>query len=199
MLQSTQEEADTKVILHCLNVLSNDPTSVITLRCHSGDTDIFILAVVMLYMFRDWVVYDDGHGKSQKLFKLADVHIEDEVIDALIWFHAFTGNDYVSSFFRKGKETCFKVLEANPKFRSAFAHLGALWNMEDRLISNLEEYVCKLYGFSSTSINKVRYDLFNRKYKRENKSIDMSALPPCSTTLKLHAKRANFVSGIWKR
>ena len=27
----------------------------------------------------------------------------------------------------------------------------------------------------------------------------MSTLPPSSTTLKLLAKRANFVSGIWKR
>ena len=54
-LQSTQEEAD-KVILHCLNKLSSLPTSMVTLRCHSGDTDIFILAVALLNCFRDRVV-----------------------------------------------------------------------------------------------------------------------------------------------
>ena len=54
-LQSTQEEADTKVILHCLNILSSIPTSMVTLRCHSGDTDIFILAVDLLNCFCDGV------------------------------------------------------------------------------------------------------------------------------------------------
>ena len=27
----------------------------------------------------------------------------------------------------------------------------------------------------------------------------MSVIPVCSSTLKLHSRRANFVSGIWKR
>ena len=105
-LQSTQEEPDTKVMLHCLNILSSISTSMVTLRCHSGDTDIFILAVALLNCFRDRVVYDDRHGKSRKVFRLKDVDIEDDIIDALIGFHAFTGNAYISSFFRKGRETC---------------------------------------------------------------------------------------------
>ena len=104
-------------------------------------------------------------------------------LDALIGFRAFTGNDCVSSFFRKGKETCFKVLQENQKFKS---------------ILDLEEFVCKLYGSSAKRVNKVRFYLFNRKYKRKNKSIDMSVLPPCSSTLKLHSTRGNFISTIWK-
>ena len=171
----------------------------VTLRCHSGETDIFILAVALLNYFRDRVVYDDRHGKSRKVFRFKDVDIEDDRIDALIGFHAFTGNDYISSFFRQGKETCSKILLANPKFKSVFANLGTLWEVADSLFSNLREFVCKLYSSSSKHINKVRYNLFNQKYNRENKSIDMSVIPPCSSTLKLHSRRANFVSGIWKR
>ena len=81
--------------------------------------------------------YDHRHGKSRNVFRLKDVDIEDDIIDALIGFHAFTGNDYISSFFRKGKETCYKILLANPKFKSVFANLGTLWEVDDSLFSNL--------------------------------------------------------------
>ena len=56
--------------------------------------------------------------------------------------------------------------------------------VDDSLFSNLQEF---------------RYNLFNQKYNHEKKSIDMSVIPPCSSTLKLHSRRANFASGIWKR
>jgi hypothetical protein len=44
-LTSNQEEADTKVILHCWDALLKDPNMSVILRSHSGDTDITVLAV----------------------------------------------------------------------------------------------------------------------------------------------------------
>ena len=40
-------------------------------------------------------------------------------------FHAFTGNDYVSCFFTKGKKTCWKKITQNPRFLKCFADLGS--------------------------------------------------------------------------
>jgi hypothetical protein len=37
-------------------------------------------------------------------------NLEEEIIKALVGFHSNPGKDYVSSFFRRGKETCFQVL-----------------------------------------------------------------------------------------
>ena len=31
------------------------------------------------------------------------------------------------------------------------------------------------------------------------KTVDISALPPCESVLKLHCQRANYPAGIWKR
>ncbi|KAG1714194.1 hypothetical protein GQR58_001819 [Nymphon striatum] len=64
----------------------------------------------------------------------------------LIGFHAFTGNDYNSSFFRKGKAACWKVLEKDEKFVSTFTALGSDWNLAETVIEDLEEFVCLLYG-----------------------------------------------------
>ena len=42
--------------------------------------------------------------------------------------------------------------------------------------------------------------VYYQKHKRENESIDMSTLPPCSSTLEPHSTtRPTFDSGIWKR
>ena len=48
-LRSNQEEADTKVILHCSNALHEDTSMSVILRSHSGDTGITVLAVSLLY------------------------------------------------------------------------------------------------------------------------------------------------------
>ena len=44
---------------------------------------------------------------------------------AKVGIHSFSGNDYLSSFFRKGRKTCWKKLCQNANFISAFASLGS--------------------------------------------------------------------------
>ena len=60
---------------------------------------------------------------------------------ALIGFHSFTGNDYTSSFFRKGKVACWKVIETNHKFLHAFKELGLAWKLAASAYEIFEEYV----------------------------------------------------------
>ena len=60
-LSSDQEDTDTKVILHCHDVLINSNGSVI-LRLASGDTDFLVLAVAHIYnekqsLHRFWTQY----------------------------------------------------------------------------------------------------------------------------------------------
>ena len=60
-LSSNQEEADTKVILHCHHALQESPGSKVVLRSHSGDTDIFVLASSLLVPSS--IFLDYGKGK----------------------------------------------------------------------------------------------------------------------------------------
>ena len=46
------------------------------------------------------------------------------------------------------------------------------------------------------SVNKVRWRLFDKKNKRENKIADLSSLPPCQEVLRYHCQRANYVAYI---
>ncbi|KAG1656355.1 hypothetical protein GQR58_024005 [Nymphon striatum] len=105
--------------------MEEDPSSKVVIPSPSGDTDILVLAVALLDSYR--VYLDYGKGKLRRGFWLNSISMDDQLKRALIGFHAFTGNDYVSSFLKKGKQ-----------------------------------------------------------------------MPPCSLSLVLHIKRANYVAKIWR-
>ena len=93
---------------------------------------------------------------------------------------------------------CNRALHFILLFEDCFFQLGAEWDLSDFLFDELEEYVCSLYGYGEKNINKVRWLLFQKKHAKENKVIDLSALPPCRNVLRIHSERANFVAKVWR-
>ena len=105
-LISNQEEADTELILHCFHTLKTHPSKKILVRSPSGDTDILVIRILLnkLPDNQDSMYLDYGNGKNRKGLWLSDIDLSDDIKKFLLGFHAFTGNDYISSFFRKGKQ-----------------------------------------------------------------------------------------------
>ena len=195
-LSSNQEEADTKVILHCQHAIETTEGPVV-LRSPSGDTDIFVIAVCLINT-PERIFFDYGNGKNRKALWLHHVSISDDIKRSLIGLHAYTGNDYVSAFFRKGKQACFKILRKNENLRKSFSDLEQKWDLSDELFDSLEEFTCLLYGYKKKDINKVRKMMFDKKYTKEGKIIDLASLPPCRSVLYLHSLKANYVAKMWK-
>ena len=75
-LTSNQEEADTKVILHTHQILKSNETSVIILCSPSGDTDIVVLTVALLYEFQNRVLIDDASGDKREVMRLSNTNTE---------------------------------------------------------------------------------------------------------------------------
>ena len=48
------------------------------------------------------------------------------------------------------------------------------------------------------SVNEARYNFFKDTYEKKNIIPDLSILPPCQNTFKLHCKRYNFVAAQWR-
>ena len=141
----------TKVILHCRHSLQQYPNHTVTLRSPPTDTDILVLAVALLNNHKDNVILDTGSGKSRKVIPLNSIVMDNHLRNALIGFHAFTGNDYVSSFFRKGKFKCWQLVEKYQKFQRAFTGLGLSWTLSDELFEQLEECVHTVWYKTATS------------------------------------------------
>ena len=196
-LASNQEEADTKLILHCLHALTQHPSKKVVIRSPSADIDILVILLNMVEE-QSKVYLDFGVGLHRKGLYLSDIEMEDGFKKCLIGFHAFTGNDYVSSFFRKGESECWKVLQKNNRFVNMFTLLGQEWDLDEQIFVDLEEYVCHVYGYRQKDVNDVRNKLFDKKYVRQGKAIDISLLPPCQSSLRLHMLRSNVIAKIWK-
>ena len=162
-LTSDQEEADTKLILHLAHALDKMDKKII-LRSPSSDTDIVVLAVALITEdLQQRVIYDSGSGKNRKRMLLSDFSLNDEYKKCLIGFHAFTGNDYVSAFFKKGKMVCWKKMVKIPEFMTLFTKLGEHWEVSRQLVCEIEAFVCNLYGCKkSVSVNAARVELFQK-------------------------------------
>ena len=91
---STHEEADFRLTLHGKTAI--DSNSPVIIRLHSGDTDIFILALTSFYSAN--LILDSGTGAGRKIVRMSDVEIEEDNRNALIGFHAFTRCEFTSHF-----------------------------------------------------------------------------------------------------
>ena len=198
-LASDHEEADTKLValVKSAQVPTNNSVMV---RYPSGDIDD-ILFLFLMHAFDDVRVFiDNGSGKSRRIVYMSSSGLSLSYRQALSGIHAFSGNDYVSSFFRKGKQLFWKKLLEYPDFVDVFSKLGVFNAVTPDMEEQLEKFVCILYGYPKlSSVNKVRIAMFMQKFQKDQKTTDLCNLPPCSANLKYHATKSNYVANIYER
>ena len=112
------------MILHSLDVLNNTDMFVY-LHSPSGDIDILVLALGIIRDHKERVFYDYGNGSYRRSIWLSRLEIDENHRDALIGFHSFTGTDYTSAFFRKGKKRCWSVMQSDDPFIQTITVLGS--------------------------------------------------------------------------
>ena len=116
-------------VLYANHALSQDSTQAIVVRSPSGDVDINILFVSMFEENSDKIHIDYGTGKNRKILSVGSFDMIRKMKTALIGFHAFTGNDYVPSFFKKSNKHHWRLLEKKTDLLKCFNRLkpGADW------------------------------------------------------------------------
>ena len=87
---------------------------------------------------------------------------KEDLKKALIWFHSFSGNDFISFFFGKGKQLYWKTMKKNPSYIEAFEHLGGSWDVTVETMDTLQEYVCLLYRDKNISVTNTRFEIFHK-------------------------------------
>ena len=88
-----------------------------------------------------------------------------DVCEALIGMHPFTGCDTVSAFGGQGKMKALKLLDANVRYRNAFQTVGQDWEVSPELFDIIQEFTCRMYLSRSTTcdVNSLWYDIFRIK------------------------------------
>ena len=99
-LQSSQEEADTRMFLHARHAASNGAQTVLI---RSPDTDVVVIGLWAASHSPCQLVMETGSGLNRKVFSLTSTaqSLGSAMCNALPGFHAFTGCDTTSSFARQ--------------------------------------------------------------------------------------------------
>ena len=162
-LATDHEEADTKIaylIQHAANT-NHDKDIVCIVRSNSGDIDIPIILSGIELERNVHVYIDNGTGKNRRILALNKCDLTDQQQKALVGVHEFTGNDYVASFLRKGKQLCWKQVCKDEEFLDLFATPGTEINVTEAMYIGLEKYVCRLYGERRVKeVNEARSTIF---------------------------------------
>ena len=189
-LNSTQEEADTRMFLHAAYAAnSSAATDVIIV---SPDTDVFIIGISLQSVIPAKLLFHTGRGINLRTIDLKKIEqsIGIDVSKALIGLHCLTGCDSVSAFYGKGKKKALNLLLKDVELCSAFKDLGERFDIDPDMATSLEKFVCKLYGQKGVdTVNEARYDMFRLARKSE------IAMPPNQDSLTEHIKRANYQAG----
>lgn len=195
-LKSSQEEADTRMLLHALHAAESGYKAVIIT---AEDTDVLVLCVGFVKDIPCLVYQKSG---TQNRTRFLDINklgqsLGNSVCHSLVGMHAFTGCDTVSAFAGRGKIASFKQLKSDKTFQEAFSELGRTWTVSEELFEKLQEITCRMYAPSTHTkdVNTLRYQLFCAR----RGEVESGQLPPCEDTLAMHAARANYQAAIWRR
>ena len=113
------------------------------------------------------------------------------VTEGLIAFHAMTGCDTTSYFYRKGKKTALQVFQHQPNLLRNIGKTEG--SAQSETYVDAEKFVCSLYGLPELGlVDSVRASLF-----RQGKTID--CLPPTSDALKHHVDRCHYQASVWQQ
>ena len=208
-LYSSQEEADTLIILHSLNADAEENENM-DIIVRSPDTDVFLLLISVCQKFKHPLYFDTGVSNKRRMIHIQTLcdKMAKDIPEIILSFHAFTGSDSTSAFLQKGKVRPLTKLIKHPELVLGFSELGKHDIVPEHVLLKIEEFVCPMYGGkpNDRSVDKIRYDRARQKYRPNGKSLlscvkglDISLLPSCQQALRKHILHANYQALIWRK
>ena len=103
-LCSTQEEADTRLLLHALHASQQVNQDAIIIQ--TPDTNVAVIAFSIAHEIHLWILLNTGTKCRRRIIDITSVanYMGSNLCMALPGFHAFTGADSTSSFWGRGKK-----------------------------------------------------------------------------------------------
>ena len=130
-LQSNQEEADTRIILHAAHAAKEGYSAVVVV---ADDTDVLVLCLAFSADIPCPLYQKCGTKNRVRYLDITKLRqgLGDGVCNALIGMHAYTGCDTVSAFTGRGKIGALKLIRSE-HFQEVFVELGQSWELSTDL------------------------------------------------------------------
>ncbi|KAJ8050587.1 Vesicular integral-membrane protein VIP36 [Holothuria leucospilota] len=182
-LKCTQEEADTRMLLHAAYAQKSLPvcsqegqTNLPAIVIKSLDTDVLIISLGNAQHINSPFLLHTGRGDTVRTIDLKSLQMQlgIDVCTALVGFHPFTGCDSVSGFFGKGKIKPFKLMVKHERYIKAFKDLGSSFVPSDDVVTSLNHFVCHMYGQDKAKeVNDARYNMFRLGTSAPDKVLEL--------------------------
>ena len=188
-------EADSRIFLHAACAAAQGHMK---LAIRTVDTDVVVIAVAYIHRLpieELWITFGTGkHYRIIPAHALASA-LGPEKSRGLLFWHAFSACDTVSSFAGRGKKTAWDVWMAFPGVNAAFSALSTpVEDIGDINMALLERFVVLLYSksFDVENVNQARQTLFAKGTRT------LENIPPTHAALQQLIKRAVLQAGyIW--
>ena len=144
-VKSSQEEANTKIILHAVDAASRGATEI---TIHSPDTDVFVLSLRRYPQLCTDVRFVTRTSQRHRVINLKHVVqvLGSTKVAALPDLHTLSGAEITGSFAGKGKATWWKIFKkADEEKISALANLGTRGQPTADTLTGIEKLVCQVY------------------------------------------------------
>ena len=130
-LQSSEEEADTRILLQAKHASDHGYKSVIVV---SEDTNVYVLCIAFAKDIYCSFYQKRGTKPRTRHLDIKQVRavLGDRLSQTLLGFHAFTGCDSVSAFSGRGKTGPLKQLKKDKHVMNTFINLGKSWDVTSR-------------------------------------------------------------------
>ena len=154
---SSHKEADNRMFFYLNHAL---PGNTVVMR--TDDTNSLVIALGYKHFFNTLEIWLEAGVQGKNNLRFINVNsiyseLGETLCKALPAYHALTGCDYISLFFKKGKVRPLKLLQKDTDAQIVLSKLSILEEIDENTISTIEGYVCKIYA--SKNICKVN-DLF---------------------------------------
>ena len=187
-LDSNLEEADIRIIPHCLDSVRSGLKRLAIL---SNDTDVFVIAMYFVECFKSnglielW--FRAGTGETTRYIPLHVLasKLGQPLCEVLPAVHALTGCDVTSKFGTKSAG-----LKVDPTI--FLKDFGKIW--DDATVCNAEHYLVQVLSrgnHSITTLDDLRYNMYHQR-----KATTILDLPPTSHAAKGHILRAFYAAYI---
>lgn len=184
----TQEEADHRIMLHCAHAHQHGMKRIMV---HATDTVLAIVTSRVLEGCEIWLAF--GHNKNFRHIAAHTIAAElgDDWCKGLLFMHAISGCDTVSSFAGIGKKTVWDVWRSLPSLTTLFGHLSQTPEaISDHDMEEIERFVVLMYSRTSqlVTVNAARKQLFQSKAGKPSsfKSSSISTCQMCIISSRPH-------------
>ena len=170
-LVCSQEEADTRLLFHAFHAYKQGHRK---LMVCATDTDVVVIAIAVASLLENceiWVAF--GYGSKLRYIPCHQIatNLGSDASWGLLFLHAVSGCDTVSSFHGIGKKTVWNTWCSMPHLKPVFAQLSrSPSHLTTRDIEEIERFVIIMYQRTPTAchVNEARKKLFTQRYKMEN-------------------------------